>query len=59
MKNKKLYSYVFHFNPHKDMWFAIHREEYVNYWNGKLDNILSDKTLMNLLNKINGNTKMV
>ena len=29
-----LYGVVFHYNSHVELWFAILRENYVDYWNG-------------------------
>ena len=33
--NKELYNYVFHYNYHEDLWYAIPRDEYREYWNKK------------------------
>lgn len=30
----ELYDYVFHFNPHTQLWNAVHRDSYTHYWNG-------------------------
>lgn len=30
----KIYNYVFWFNHHTDLWYAIPREEYINFFNG-------------------------
>jgi hypothetical protein len=37
MKNENLIGYVFHYNPYKDMWAAIPREAYLDYFNGIYD----------------------
>jgi len=33
--NKELYNYVFHYNYHEDLWHAIPRDQYKDYWNNK------------------------
>lgn len=35
MENKKeqLYDYIFHYNPFTEVWSAIPRIKYVQYWN--------------------------
>jgi hypothetical protein len=27
-----LYNYVLHYNPYQELWFAIPREKYLEYW---------------------------
>ena len=34
----ELYNFVFHYNRHEDLWYAIHRDRYVDYWNGERHN---------------------
>lgn len=34
-KNNKLYNYVFHFSDSSELWAAIPRDDYKNYFNGK------------------------
>lgn len=29
------YNVVFHFNPHKQLWYCIDRDDYREYWNGE------------------------
>lgn len=33
MKNEELYEYVFHFNPYNELWSAIPRDVYQEYFN--------------------------
>jgi len=33
----ELYNFVFHYNRHEDLWYAIHRDRYADYWNGERD----------------------
>lgn len=33
----ELYNYVFHYNRHDDLWYAIHRDRWMDYWNGERD----------------------
>lgn len=35
MKNSSLYDYIFHFNPHEQLWYAFRREHANDYWNDK------------------------
>jgi hypothetical protein len=35
MKNSDLYNWLFHYNPHTEVWNGFHREDYNAYWNGK------------------------
>lgn len=37
MVNADIYGYVFHFNPYSELWYAIPRDSYSNYWNGVED----------------------
>lgn len=52
MKNKKLYNYIFHYNPYKEEWAVIERgdgnwekyingEEYVGYRAKNINTLLS------------------
>lgn len=34
MKNSELYNWMFHYNPHTEIWNAFNREDYFAYWNG-------------------------
>jgi hypothetical protein len=44
-----LYGYIFHFNHYREEWVAIPRDEYVDYWNGKCSNCISNKDLDSLI----------
>lgn len=33
----KLYNFVFHYNHHEGLWYAIHRDRLNDYWNGERD----------------------
>lgn len=39
--NGAIYGYVFHYNHHRKMWFAIPRDEYIDYWSGTSANCIS------------------
>jgi len=51
-----LHNYVFHYNQYTNLWNAIPRDLYNQYWsNRKLKQVLSSKdldTLIELINKI-------
>lgn len=48
-----LYNYVFHFNPFDDIWYAIPRELYMEYWSNKnLHGILKAKEIHVLVEMI-------
>lgn len=34
--NSFMYNWIFHFNPFTETWAAIHRDDYMKYWD-KLD----------------------
>jgi hypothetical protein len=34
--NAFMYNWVFHYNPFTELWIAIHRDDYMKYWD-KLD----------------------
>lgn len=41
-----MYNYVFHYNPYTELWNAIPRELYNQYWNdAKIEGVLSSKRL--------------
>ena len=45
MKKDYLYNYVFHYNCHEKMWWAIPRERYLDYWNGDKKGLLRSEYL--------------
>lgn len=64
MNENILYSWLFHFNYHTQLWYAFHREDHSAYWNGgktkypviKSKNI---SVLMEILQKTNGENKLI
>ena len=34
----ELYNFVFHYNHYDDLWYAIHRDRWADYWNGEREN---------------------
>ena len=50
MKNEELYEYVFHFNPYNELWSAIPRDSYQQYFNNnEIDGILKSKEYTTLI----------
>jgi hypothetical protein len=50
MKNEELYEYVFHFNPYNELWSAIPRDSYQEYFNNhEIDGILKSKEYTTLI----------
>lgn len=47
-----IYGYVFHYNHHRQIWTAIPRDEYVDYWNGTCAGCLSHSDINELLHII-------
>jgi hypothetical protein len=37
MRNEVLIDYVFHYNPYRKQWAAVHRDHYLEYFNGKYE----------------------
>jgi hypothetical protein len=58
-----LYDWVFHFNPHNQLWFAIPRDAYNEYWsNYKHKGVLKHKHLnhlLDLLQRASGDVEMI
>jgi len=48
----ELYNYMIHYNHYKDLWYAIPRESYLEYWNGNYKNCLSSDNIEGLLSEI-------
>lgn len=40
--------YVFHYNPYKDMWAAVPREHYIDYFNGIYDRVIFHDSINSL-----------
>lgn len=55
MKQNNLYDYVLHFNPYKNMWFAIPRNRYTAYFadSNNSKGVLNASKLSELLKLIN------
>ena len=52
MRNEVLMGYVFHYNPYKDMWAAIPREYYLDYFNGIYDRVTFHESVNSLIKYI-------
>jgi len=49
----EIYNYVFHYNPHTELWYAIPRDTYLLYWNNKdADGVLKSKSIDTLIDII-------
>ena len=61
--NGYLHDWVFHYNPFMDIWSAVPRDLYVEYWNGyEGRNILRAKhlnVLIDLLHKAKGDVETI
>jgi hypothetical protein len=40
-----LYNWIFHFNPHTELWNAFPREQYTQYWNGGAKDVAKGSTI--------------
>lgn len=49
-----IYDYLFHYNSFERLWWAIPRDEYLNYWNSKKEKCMSASNIDELITKING-----
>jgi hypothetical protein len=58
VKEEYLQSWVFHFNPYKEIWYAIPRDKYMDFWQGGdvegVQKSQSLSTLLMLMHKTNG-----
>jgi hypothetical protein len=52
MRNEVLMGYVFHYNPYKDMWAAVPREYYLDYFNGEYDKVVFHESVNSLVKYI-------
>lgn len=58
-KNNKLHDYVFHYNEYTELWNAIPRELYNEYWSdNKLDGVMKSKDFAVLAEMIRKNIKL-
>lgn len=50
----EIYDYVFHYNPHTELWSAIPRDRYVEYWNDRDSiDVLKSKEIRVLIELVN------
>lgn len=58
VKDEYLQSWVFHFNPYQEIWYAIPRDKYMDFWQGREINGIqksrSLSTLLELMHKTGG-----
>ena len=48
-----LYNYVIHYNPYEELWFAIPRDKYLEYWSSQnVEGVLSAKDVSVLIDVI-------
>lgn len=48
-----LYNYVIHYNPYQELWFAIPRDKYLEYWSSQnVEGVLSAKDVSVLIDVI-------
>lgn len=48
-----LYNYVFHYNHFDDLWYAIPREKYTQYWDNEMTaGVLNSKEIETLIHHI-------
>jgi len=47
-----LYDWVFHFNPYINKWNAIHREVYMQHWNGETNGVAKHENINILMSLI-------
>ena len=51
---EELYNYVFHYNNHENLWSAIPRNVYLDYWNSNnVKSVLKSKEISTLIELIN------
>ena len=48
-----LYDYILHYNPYQELWFAIPRDKYLEYWSSQeVDGVMSAKDVNVLIEVI-------
>jgi len=52
MKNEELIGYVFHYNPYRELWAAVPRDFYLDYFNGIYDNVVFHQDVKHLISYI-------
>ena len=59
MKNNILHDYVFHYNSITELWNAVPREKYNEYWsNNNVEGIMKSKEFATLVEMISKNIKL-
>jgi hypothetical protein len=49
----EIYDYVFHFNSHTQLWYAIPRDKYLQYWSEKdVEGVMKSKDMSVLVSLI-------
>ena len=51
-KGKRYYNWVFHFNYHTELWSAIPRERYTEYWSTPKNKFLQSGDINTLMYKV-------
>jgi hypothetical protein len=57
-----LYDFVFHYNPYRNLWAAVHRDHYTELFNGDQSHVIyssSPTTLATLLRKYGGDVEKI
>ena len=49
LENGAIYGYIFHYNHYRELFFAIPRDEYVDYWDGTSANCIAHSDMQELL----------
>lgn len=51
---ENLYNYLFHYNSYEDLWYAIPRDLYMEYWNNSnVEGVLKCESIDQLILDIN------
>lgn len=59
-KNELVYNYVFHFNPMTSLWYAIPRDNYLEYWSNSNDKkFIKSKDIKTLIELIYKGEKFI
>ena len=48
LMGEAMYHMIFHYNNSRKLWFAIPRDQYVDYWNGTCADCLAHKDINEL-----------
>lgn len=49
MRNEELIGYVFHYNPYRELWAAVPRDFYLDYFNGIYDRVVFHQDIKHLI----------